>query len=38
MVGGSEWIEGKLIQIHWYENVRTGFRTEFKQNIPWLVP
>jgi hypothetical protein len=38
MVGGSERVGGKLSQIHWYENVKTGLRTEFKQNIPWLVP
>ncbi len=36
MTGSSATIDGKLVQIHWYENIVTGFRTEFKQNIPWL--
>lgn len=34
MVGASEKVDGKVIQVHWYENTKTGFRTEFKHNLP----
>lgn len=37
MVGASDNFGGSVIQIHWYENAVLGLRTEFKQNIPWLV-
>jgi hypothetical protein len=38
MVGGSEKVGGRTVQIHWYENVKTGLKTEFKQNLPGIVP
>ena len=34
MVGRSEQVGGKNLQVHWYENILTGFRTEFKHNLP----
>ena len=34
MVGRTETAEGRLLQIHWYENAKTGFKTEFKHNLP----
>ena len=38
LVGESERVNGTLIHILWYEQVKTAFRTVFKLNIPWIVP
>jgi D-serine deaminase-like pyridoxal phosphate-dependent protein len=34
MVGRTIKVEGHTLQIHWYENLVTGLKTEFKHNLP----
>lgn len=32
--------DGRAIQVHWYQNLDTGFATEFKTKLigPWFTP